>query len=63
MASLKERQIDTSKAKVMRVGFRQGDIRHSLADISLAKEFLGYNPSHDLFSGIGELIRSTVPVK
>ena len=34
------------------VNFRDGDVRHSLADISKAAKFLGYNPTHDLNAGI-----------
>ncbi len=36
--------------------FRQGDILHSLADISLATEALGYYPSHTVEEGISELV-------
>jgi len=32
--------------------FRAGDVRHSLADISLAREFLGYAPSHTVRQGM-----------
>ena len=35
---------------------RAGDIAHSLADISRAKEELGYQPSHDLESGLREAL-------
>lgn len=35
---------------------RAGDIRHSNADISKAKEFLGYNPEYDFDKGIEETI-------
>ena len=31
---------------------RAGDIRHSNADISKARELLGYNPEYDFESGI-----------
>ena len=34
--------------------FRPGDVRHSLADISRARELLGYRPTHSLASGLGE---------
>lgn len=34
--------------------FRAGDVRHSLADISLAKEFLGYSPTHRIQQGLAE---------
>lgn len=33
---------------------RQGDIPHSLASVDKAKELLGYEPSHDLASGLKE---------
>lgn len=32
--------------------FRAGDVRHSRADISKARELLGYEPVHDLVEGI-----------
>jgi UDP-N-acetylglucosamine 4-epimerase len=37
--------------------FRKGDILHSKADISFAREALGYYPSHTLEEGITELVR------
>jgi UDP-N-acetylglucosamine 4-epimerase len=36
--------------------FRAGDVRHSLADISLARELLGYAPTHTLASGLKEAL-------
>ncbi|MEY4667512.1 MAG: hypothetical protein RL518_211 [Pseudomonadota bacterium] len=36
--------------------FRKGDILHSLADISLARSALGYEPTHSVEQGIGELV-------
>ncbi len=36
------------------VDFRAGDVRHSLADISKAKNLLGYNPKFSLKSGLKE---------
>jgi UDP-N-acetylglucosamine 4-epimerase len=36
--------------------FREGDVRHSLADISLARQRLGYQPTHTLTSGLGEAL-------
>ena len=36
--------------------FREGDIRHSLADISKAKVCLGYQPTHDIAAGMSESI-------
>ncbi|MCP4129350.1 MAG: NAD-dependent epimerase/dehydratase family protein [Gammaproteobacteria bacterium] len=34
--------------------FRAGDVRHSLADITKARELLGYEPSHRIGEGLGE---------
>lgn len=36
--------------------FRQGDILHSLADITLARNALGYQPTHTVEEGIRELV-------
>jgi len=36
--------------------FRAGDVRHSLADISLARERLGYAPTHTLASGLKQAL-------
>jgi len=36
--------------------FRPGDVRHSQADISKARRLLGYEPSHDLRSGLREAL-------
>ena len=36
--------------------FRKGDIKHSLADISKAKEFLGYNPLYSIQDGMNEYL-------
>lgn len=35
-------------------GFREGDVRHSLADIGKAQRLLGYAPTHRLAEGIAE---------
>jgi UDP-N-acetylglucosamine 4-epimerase len=32
--------------------FRSGDIRHSLADVTVARELLGYAPTHSLRRGL-----------
>ena len=32
--------------------FRDGDVRHSLADTSKAKRLLGYEPTHKIANGI-----------
>jgi len=36
--------------------FRAGDVRHSLADISKARTLLGYEPTHDVRSGLREAV-------
>jgi UDP-N-acetylglucosamine 4-epimerase len=36
--------------------FRAGDVRHSLADITRARELLGYSPSHNLRQGLAEAV-------
>jgi UDP-N-acetylglucosamine 4-epimerase len=36
--------------------FRAGDVRHSQADISKARELLGYRPTHDLRAGLIEAL-------
>lgn len=33
--------------------FREGDVRHSLADIGKAQRLLGYSPTHNIGQGIG----------
>ncbi|ODS41488.1 MAG: hypothetical protein A7315_06035 [Candidatus Altiarchaeales archaeon WOR_SM1_79] len=35
---------------------RQGDVKHSLADISKAKNILGYDPKYGLEAGLKETI-------
>lgn len=41
------------KAPVYR-DFRAGDVRHSLADISKAKNLIGYTPTHRIYEGLNE---------
>jgi UDP-N-acetylglucosamine 4-epimerase len=36
--------------------FRTGDVRHSQADISKARESLGYDPTHSVNQGILEAL-------
>lgn len=36
--------------------FRAGDVKHSLADISKAKQLLGYAPTHPLRKGLSEAV-------
>ena len=37
--------------------FREGDVKHSLADITKARSLLGYNPSHKVDEGIKETVK------
>ena len=37
--------------------FRQGDVRHSEADISKARELLGYDPSHSVGQGLAQSLQ------
>jgi hypothetical protein len=37
-------------------GFRAGDVRHSLADISKGKKLLGYRPSYRIDEGLQEAL-------
>lgn len=36
--------------------FREGDVRHSLADITAARQLLGYEPTHTIASGLREAL-------
>ncbi len=53
-SGLKKRQSNLKIDPPTYRDFRAGDVRHSLADISRAKEWLGYNPTHSLKSGLEE---------
>jgi len=37
--------------------FRAGDVKHSLADISKAKEILGFSPTHTIGNGLDEAMK------
>jgi dTDP-L-rhamnose 4-epimerase len=36
--------------------YRLGDIRHNVADLSLARKFLGYNPRVDFGTGLARFL-------
>lgn len=55
-SSLKEKKYSVIKEPVFR-NFRDGDVRHSQADITKAKEKLGYDPQYDIGDGINEAIQ------
>lgn len=53
-----------NRTKVIYRDFRPGDVRHSLADTSLAERLLGYQPTHQVAEGLLEsaeyYVRSTL---
>ena len=49
--ALNENQVEVSAVPVYR-DFREGDVRHSQADISKAKKILGYEPCFNISQGI-----------
>ena len=44
------------EARPIYQSFRDGDVRHSLADISMARSLLGYNPTHNVSEGLLDAI-------
>jgi len=53
---IRESLPEGSKSEIMYQDFRLGDVMHSQADISKAKEILGFNPIYDVQSGIKETV-------
>jgi UDP-N-acetylglucosamine/UDP-N-acetylgalactosamine 4-epimerase len=49
-----DRHPDVRVAPPSYLNFRAGDVRHSQASIDKAKRLLGYEPTHDVKSGLGE---------
>ena len=47
---------DLAAANAVYRPFRAGDVRHSIADIALAREHLGYSPSHNVTSGLKQTL-------
>ena len=45
-----------AKAELTFRDFREGDVRHSLADISAARTHLHYEPTHDVRAGLDAAI-------
>lgn len=43
---------EAAKAQAEHRDFRAGDVRHSLADISLARQYLGYEPEYTIAKGL-----------
>jgi UDP-N-acetylglucosamine 4-epimerase len=55
-AALRRCVPDVEVAPPVLADFRAGDIRHSLADVSKARNLLGYEPSHDVTAGLAETV-------
>jgi len=55
-SELKKHKKSHQSKEVIYRDFRVGDIRHSNADVSKAKEMLGYVPTHDIFEGMEESV-------
>jgi UDP-N-acetylglucosamine/UDP-N-acetylgalactosamine 4-epimerase len=55
-AALRERRAGLTVAAPTFAKFREGDVRHSLADISKARALLGYEPTHDVRAGLREAV-------
>ena len=53
-SSLAERSTHLREASPQRRGFREGDVLHSLADISKARERLGYAPAYRVREGLAQ---------
>lgn len=51
-SGLRRRNPDMPDAKPIYRDFRQGDVRHSLADIGKARRLLGYEPTHRIGEGL-----------
>jgi UDP-N-acetylglucosamine 4-epimerase len=51
--TLRDHQITYGQAPQM-AEFRAGDVRHSLADVSKARQLLGYKPTHRIGQGLIE---------
>ena len=56
LAALQPALADLRTLDVVYGPFRQGDIRHSLADISKAQRLLGYAPTHSVEQGLSETL-------
>lgn len=56
-AMLLATHIYLAKAKPTYRDFRDGDVRHSQADISKASRLLGYRPTHQLADGLAQALR------
>jgi UDP-N-acetylglucosamine/UDP-N-acetylgalactosamine 4-epimerase len=51
-ALLSEADVRIAEIEPVYAPFREGDVRHSQADIGRARELLGYNPTHSVEAGL-----------
>jgi UDP-N-acetylglucosamine 4-epimerase len=51
-ALLSETNAELLQVEPVYAGFREGDVRHSQADISRARELLGFDPTHSVDQGL-----------
>lgn len=56
LATMSPAMADIARLEPAYAEFRAGDIRHSLADISQARDLLGYAPTHSARQGIAETL-------
>jgi UDP-N-acetylglucosamine/UDP-N-acetylgalactosamine 4-epimerase len=54
-SSLKARRHSVKRINTVRREFRNGDIQHSLAEISKGRELLRFQPTHSLSTGLGDM--------
>ena len=55
-AGIAARHPDLAIAPPIHEAFRPGDVRHSQADIGKAQRLLGYEPTHDVHTGLAEAL-------
>ncbi len=55
-AEIAARHPDLAIAPPIHEAFRPGDVRHSQADIGKAQRLLGYEPTHDVHTGLAEAL-------
>jgi len=55
--TLAEYQPNISQHSPVYGDFREGDVKHSLADISKAEKLLGYSPTHRIGEGLNEAMK------
>lgn len=49
-----EKRLQLPQTNIVYRNFRAGDVRHSQADITKARTYLGYEPTHDVAAGLAQ---------